>query len=137
MAVKFKIKKGDQVVVTTGREKGKTGEVVEVRPSESRVLLAHVRASQSGPGGIQQKEAPLHISNVAHVDPASQLVLAQISRMELKSICTPFWQGNRLIEEAEMKTRLEEHYSTAVRPAMMENSFKIVINMKVSATPSR
>ena len=78
MAVKFKIKKGDQVVVTTGREKGKTGEVVEVRPSESRVIVQgvnmvskHVRASQSGPGGIQQKEAPLHISNVAHVDPDS------------------------------------------------------------------
>lgn len=42
MAVKFKIKKGDQVVVTTGREKGKTGEVIEVRPSESRVIVQGV-----------------------------------------------------------------------------------------------
>jgi large subunit ribosomal protein L24 len=78
MAVKFKIKKGDQVVVTTGREKGKTGEVIEVRPSESRVIVQgvnmvtkHVRPSQANAGGIEKKEAPLHISNVAHVDPDS------------------------------------------------------------------
>jgi large subunit ribosomal protein L24 len=78
MAVKFKIKKGDQVVVTTGREKGKTGEVIEVRPSESRVIVQgvnmvtkHVRPSQTSAGGIEKKEAPLHISNVAHVDPES------------------------------------------------------------------
>jgi large subunit ribosomal protein L24 len=78
MAVKFKIKKGDQVVVTTGREKGKTGEVIEVRPSESRVIVQgvnmvtkHVRPSQTNAGGIEKKEAPLHISNVAHVDPVS------------------------------------------------------------------
>jgi len=78
MAVKFKIKKGDQVVVTTGREKGKTGEVIEVRPSESRVIVQgvnmvtkHVRPSQTNAGGIEKKEAPLHISNVAHVDPES------------------------------------------------------------------
>ena len=76
MAKKFKIKKGDQVVVITGREKGKTGEVIEVQPSADRVLVQgvnmvnkHVRASQAGPGGIEQKEAPLHISNVAHIDP--------------------------------------------------------------------
>jgi len=78
MAVKFKIKKGDQVVVTTGREKGKTGEVIEVRPSESRVIVQgvnmvtkHVRPSQANACGIEKKEAPLHISNVAHVDPDS------------------------------------------------------------------
>lgn len=78
MAVKFKIKKGDQVVVTTGREKGKTGEVIEVRPSESRVIVQgvnmvtkHVRPSQTNAGGIEKKEAPLHISNIAHVDPES------------------------------------------------------------------
>jgi large subunit ribosomal protein L24 len=78
MAVKFKIKKGDQVVVTTGREKGKAGEVIEVRPSESRVIVQgvnmvtkHVRPSQTNAGGIEKKEAPLHISNVAHVDPES------------------------------------------------------------------
>ena len=78
MAQKFKIKKGDKVVVTTGREKGKSGEVMEVIRAENRVLVQgvnmvtkHVRASQSSPGGIEQKEAPLHMSNVAHIDPDS------------------------------------------------------------------
>jgi large subunit ribosomal protein L24 len=76
MAGKFKIRKGDQVTVITGREKGKTGEVIAVQRDNDRVLVQgvnmvkkHVRASQAGPGGIEQKEAPLHISNVAHVDP--------------------------------------------------------------------
>jgi len=78
MAQKFKIKKGDQVVVTTGRDKGKTGEVVEVIRAESRVLVRgcnlvkrHTRPTQTSPGGIISKEAPLHISNVAHIDPES------------------------------------------------------------------
>ncbi|MGC6484163.1 MAG: 50S ribosomal protein L24 [Candidatus Puniceispirillales bacterium] len=78
MAQKFKIKKGDKVVVTTGRDKGKSGEVIEVIRAENRVLVQgvnmvtkHVRASQTGPGGIEKKEAPLHISNVAHIDPDS------------------------------------------------------------------
>ena len=76
MAQKFKIKKGDRVVVTTGRDKGKMGEVVEVLRSESRILVQgcnmvkrHTRATQSSAGGIISKEAPLHISNVAHIDP--------------------------------------------------------------------
>ena len=58
MAQKFKIRKGDKVVVTTGREKGKSGEVIEVIRSEDRVLVQgvnmvtkHVRASQASPGG--------------------------------------------------------------------------------------
>ena len=78
MAVKFKIKKGDQVVVTTGRDKGKKGEVLEVLRSEKRVRVQgvnmvkrHRRATQNDAGGIISMEAPLHISNVAHVDPQS------------------------------------------------------------------
>ena len=78
MAEKFKIKKGDQVVVTTGRDKGRRGEVVEVRRTESRVLVQgcnivkrHTRATQDNPGGIINKEAPLHISNVSLIDPDS------------------------------------------------------------------
>ena len=78
MAKKFKIRKGDRVIVTTGREKGKSGEVTEVMRDANRVLVQgvnmvtkHVRASQTGPGGIEQIEAPLHISNVAHIDPES------------------------------------------------------------------
>jgi large subunit ribosomal protein L24 len=76
MAEKFKIKKGDQVVVLTGRDKGKKGEVLEVLRSVSRVRVQgvnmvkrHRRATQNEPGGIISMEAPLHISNVAHVDP--------------------------------------------------------------------
>ncbi|MBO6563024.1 MULTISPECIES: 50S ribosomal protein L24 [Nisaea] len=78
MATKFKVKKGDKVVVTTGKDKGKTGEVLRVIPAESRVLVQgvnmvkrHTRPTQFAAGGIIEKEAPLHISNVAHIDPKS------------------------------------------------------------------
>ena len=78
MAEKFKIKKGDQVVVTTGRDKGRRGEVMQVRRTENRVLVQgcnivkrHTRATQTNPGGIINKEAPLHISNVSLIDPDS------------------------------------------------------------------
>ena len=78
MAGKFKIKKGDQVVVITGRDKGKKGEVLEVLRAEARVRVQgvnmvkrHRRATQNDAGGIISMEAPLHISNVAHVDPES------------------------------------------------------------------
>ena len=78
MARKFKIKKGDQVVVITGRDKGRKGEVIEVLRAESRVRVLginmvkrHRRATQNDAGGIISMEAPLHISNVAHIDPES------------------------------------------------------------------
>ena len=71
-----KIKKGDRVVVTTGRDKGKKGEVLKVFGEESRVLVSgvnvvkkHQKQTQREQGGIVSKEAPLHVSNVAHVDP--------------------------------------------------------------------
>jgi len=76
MATKFKIKKGDRVVVITGRDKGKTGEVLRVIREESRVLVQgvnivkrHTKPSAASTGGVVEKEAALHISNVAHVDP--------------------------------------------------------------------
>ena len=76
MAKKFKIKKGDRVVVTTGKNKGKTGEVLRVLRDADRVLVQgvnmvkrHTAPSQASPGGIIEKEASLHISNVAHIDP--------------------------------------------------------------------
>ena len=76
MAETFKIKKGDKVIVISGREKGKTGEVTSVLRAQRRVIVQgvnqvtkHRRASQSSPGGIEKIEAPLHISNVAHIDP--------------------------------------------------------------------
>jgi large subunit ribosomal protein L24 len=71
-----KIKKGDRVVVTTGRDKGKKGEVLKVMPDDGRVLVTgvnmikrHTKQSAREQGGIVSKEAPVHISNVAHVDP--------------------------------------------------------------------
>jgi large subunit ribosomal protein L24 len=71
-----KIKKGDRVVVIAGRDKGKSGEVLRVFPSEERVLIAgvnvvkrHQRQTARVQGGIVSKEAPLHLSKIAHVDP--------------------------------------------------------------------
>ena len=74
-----KIKKGDRVVVLTGKDKGRQGQVLRVTPKDSRVLVAgvnmvkrHTRPTQGDPqGGIKNKEASLHISNVAFVDPKS------------------------------------------------------------------
>ena len=71
-----KIKKGDQVVVLTGRDRGKKGEVIQVMPQEARALVRgvnmvrrHQRQSASQEGGIVSKEAPIHLSNIAIVDP--------------------------------------------------------------------
>ncbi|HEX6141864.1 MAG TPA: 50S ribosomal protein L24, partial [Geminicoccaceae bacterium] len=75
---KFKIKKGDRVVVTTGRDRGKQGEVLRVLRDEDRLVVQgvnvvrrHQRPSARTPGGIVEKEATIHISNVAHVDPST------------------------------------------------------------------
>jgi large subunit ribosomal protein L24 len=77
--VKLKIKKGDNVVVITGRDKGKTGEVLRVLPAESRAIVQgvnlakrHTRPRMGDPGGIVEKELTIHISNIAHVDPQSR-----------------------------------------------------------------
>jgi large subunit ribosomal protein L24 len=71
-----KIKKGDRVIILAGRDKGKTGEVLKMLPSENRavvqgvnVVKRHTRPSQAGAGGIIEKEASIDLSNVAHVDP--------------------------------------------------------------------
>jgi large subunit ribosomal protein L24 len=71
-----KIRKGDKVVVLTGRDKGRSGEVIEVHPGEGRALVRgvnivarHQRQTASQQGGIVRKEAPIHISNIALADP--------------------------------------------------------------------
>ena len=73
---KLKIKKGDRVVVITGKDKGKKGEVLKVMPEENRAIVKgvamvrrHQRQSPSQEGGIIAKEAPIHISNLALEDP--------------------------------------------------------------------
>jgi len=72
------IRKGDKVIVTTGRDKGKKGEVLKIFPKEDRALVAgvhvvkrHQRQTQSQQGGIVNKESTIHLSNLAHVDPKS------------------------------------------------------------------
>ncbi|MGF1626681.1 MAG: 50S ribosomal protein L24 [Alphaproteobacteria bacterium] len=89
MAEKFKIKKGDQVVVTTGRDKGKKGQVVRVDRDNHRVLVSgvnmvkrHQRPTAGSTGGIIEKEAALHISNVAIVDPKT----SQPTRVGLRTL---------------------------------------------------
>lgn len=79
MAATFKIKKGDRVVVTTGRDKGKTGEVLKILRKRDRALVQgvnmvkrHQRPTQTSGGGIVEKETAIHISNLAHVDPKDQ-----------------------------------------------------------------
>ena len=72
-----KIKKGDYVVVLSGSDKGRKGEVLKVSPKDDRVVVKgvrmvkrHVKPSQADPdGGIKSFEAPIHVSNVAHIDP--------------------------------------------------------------------
>ncbi len=71
-----KIKKGDKVVVLTGRSKGQTGEVLKVMPKENRAIVQgvnvvkrHQRPSQMSEGGIVEKEATIDLSNIAILDP--------------------------------------------------------------------
>lgn len=71
-----KIRKGDRVVVTTGRDKGKKGEVMKIMAEENRALVSgvnmvkrHQRQTQKLQGGIVSKEASIHLSNLAHADP--------------------------------------------------------------------
>jgi large subunit ribosomal protein L24 len=76
MAQKLKLKKGDNVVVISGRERGKKGEILKIFPSERRALVTgvnmvrrHTRPTSTNPGGIIDKEAALHLSNLAIEDP--------------------------------------------------------------------
>ena len=71
-----KIRKGDKVVVLTGKDKGRTGEVIKVQPSDDKavvrgvnMVVRHQRQSQTQEGGLIRKEAPIHLSNIAVVDP--------------------------------------------------------------------
>jgi len=76
MAAKLKIRKGDKVVVRTGRDKGKVGEVLRVYPEDNRALVQgvnvvrkHQKQTAGQEGGIVSKEMPIHISNIALRDP--------------------------------------------------------------------
>ena len=74
-----KIKKGDKVVILAGKDKGKTGEVLQVIPAETRALVQginlvrrHTRQTASQDAGIYTKPAPIHLSNIALIDPRSE-----------------------------------------------------------------
>ena len=76
MNKKFKIKKGDSVVVIAGKDKGKSGNVLSMIKDKDRVIVQgvniikrHRKATQESPGKIEEREASVHISNVSHVDP--------------------------------------------------------------------
>ena len=78
MNKKFKIKTGDTVIVITGKDKGKTGNVIAVSKSDDRAVVEginivkrHRKATQESPGKIEEKEASIHISNIAYLDPES------------------------------------------------------------------
>lgn len=75
---KMKIKKGDTVVVLTGKDKGKQGEILSVSPKENRVVVKgvnvvkkHTKPSATNAGGVVEKELSIHASNVALIDPKS------------------------------------------------------------------
>ena len=79
MATKLKVKKGDKVVVITGRDKGKSGEILKVLREENRVIVQgvnlaqrHQKQSMQHEGGIVQKELTIHVSNVALIDPKTE-----------------------------------------------------------------
>lgn len=85
----MKIKKGDKVIVITGKDKGKTGEVTKAMPKDEKVIVSginmvkrHQKATQENAGGIVSKEAAIHVSNVAIVDPKT----GKASRMGSKTI---------------------------------------------------
>lgn len=75
-SAKLKLKKGDQVIVLTGKDKGKKGEILRAIPTENRVVVAgvnvvkkHTKPTQFSAGGIETKELSIHVSNVALADP--------------------------------------------------------------------
>ena len=79
MKNKIKLKKGDDVIVLAGKDKGKTGKIVRVIPDIRKVIVTdinkykkHQKPGNNEPGGIIEKDMPLHVSNVAFYDPSSK-----------------------------------------------------------------
>ena len=76
MNYKFKLKKGDEVIVLTGKDKGKTGKIVKMIPKQMKAIVSEInrvkknqKPDNNQPGGIVDKEMPLHISNLSFYDP--------------------------------------------------------------------
>ncbi len=76
MNKKFKLKKGDEVIVLAGKDKGKTGKIVKMIPNQMKAIVSEInkvkknqKPDNNQPGGIIEKEMPLHISNLSFYDP--------------------------------------------------------------------
>ncbi|KAF1857907.1 hypothetical protein Lal_00010418 [Lupinus albus] len=137
-----KIRKGDKVVVLTGKDKGRTGEVIQVLPKEDRAVVRgvnmvkrHQRQTQGQEAGIINKEASLHISNIAIADKDGKPTRVGFSVVEGKKVRVAKRSG-------EYEPRLKTEYVSRIRGAMQEKfSYanvmmipkleKIVINMGV------
>ena len=79
MAKKFKLKKGDEVIVLTGRDKGKTGKIIKMIPAKEKAIVSDInkykknqKPNNNEPGGIVEKDMPIHISNLAFYDTNSK-----------------------------------------------------------------
>jgi len=89
-----KIKKGDQVIVLSGKDKGRTGEVVQSMPKDDKVVVSgvnvavrHRKPSQTNPqGGLERREAPLHVSKVAHVTADGQPTRVRFEERDGKKV---------------------------------------------------
>ena len=78
MVEKFKLKKGDEVIVLTGKDKGKTGKILKMLPKQMKAIVSEInrvkknqKPDNNQPGGIIEKEMPIHISNLSFFDPSS------------------------------------------------------------------
>ena len=76
MTLKFKVKKGDRVAILSGKDKGKKGEILKMIPDVQRAIVQgvnmvkrHTAPSQAGAGGVVEKEASIHVSNISLIDP--------------------------------------------------------------------
>ena len=76
MSKKFKLKKGDEVIVLAGKDKGKTGKIIKMVPKEMKAVVSEInkvkknqKPDNNQPGGIIDKEMPIHISNISFYDP--------------------------------------------------------------------
>ena len=77
MLKKFKLKKGDEVIVLTGKDKGKTGKIVKMLPKNNKAIVSEInrvkknqKPDNNQPGGIIEKEMPIHLSNLSYFDSA-------------------------------------------------------------------
>ena len=76
MNIKFKLKKGDEVIVLAGKDKGKTGKIVKMLPKQTKAIVSEInrvkknqKPDNNQPGGIIEKEMPIHLSNLSFYDP--------------------------------------------------------------------